>query len=185
MISCNTNNQRRGGRRRRRAGAECFAIREGDGEQDIVMVTQVREDEEKLDDFRKDRGDEDVDCGIITPLTDAECRRIATVSVKDEELEDLTPTAVISEFKDGGAPPLWEEMTLVVVREPGAALVLIGIEVRDFASVAKEDEAVATVLVGVKGREEHNTQKKKEAKKKRKEYDRCNNKKRKILSVQQ
>jgi hypothetical protein len=130
MISCNTNSQRRGGRRRRRAGAECFAIREGDGEQDIVMVTQVREeDEEKLDDFKKDRGDEDVDCGIVAPLTDAECRRIATISVKDEELEDLTPTAVISKFKDRGVPPLWEEMALVVVREPGAPLILIGIEV--------------------------------------------------------
>jgi hypothetical protein len=99
------------------------------GEQDVVTVTQVREDEEEPDDFKKDRGDEDTDYGIVVPLTDAKCRRIATVSVEDEELEALTPIAVISEFKDRGAPPLWEEMTLVVVKEPGAALILNGIEV--------------------------------------------------------
>jgi hypothetical protein len=33
------------------AAAECFAIQQGDGEQDVVTVTQVREDEEELDDF--------------------------------------------------------------------------------------------------------------------------------------
>jgi hypothetical protein len=72
------------------------------GEQDVVTVTQVREDEEEPDDFKKDRGDEDTDYGIVVPLTDAKCRRIATVSVEDEELEALTPIAVISEFKDRG-----------------------------------------------------------------------------------
>jgi hypothetical protein len=65
------------------------------------MVTQVREDEEEPDDFKKDRG---VDCGIVVLLTNAECRRIATVSIEDEELEDLTPTVDFSEFKDRGAP---------------------------------------------------------------------------------
>jgi hypothetical protein len=84
-----------------KAAAECFAIQEGDGEQDVVTVTQVREDEEEPDDFKKDRG---VDCGIVVLLTNAECRRIATVSIEDEELEDLTPTVDFSEFKDRGAP---------------------------------------------------------------------------------
>jgi hypothetical protein len=86
------------------AAAECFAIREGDGEQDVVTVTQVREDKEEPDGFKKDRSDEDEDCGIVAPLTDAECLRIATISVEDEEQEDLTPTAGFSEFKDRGAP---------------------------------------------------------------------------------
>ncbi len=92
------------------------------------MVTQVREDEEP-DDFKKDRGDEDADCGIAAPIINAECRWIATVSVEDEELEDLTAAAVTSEFKDRGAPPFREEMTLVVVRESVATLVLIKIQV--------------------------------------------------------
>ncbi len=92
-------------------------------------MTQVREDEEEPEDFKKDRGDGDADCGIAAALTDAECRRIATDSAEDEEMEDLTPAAATPEFKDRGAPPLWEEMMLVVVREPGAALALIGVEV--------------------------------------------------------
>jgi len=89
----------------------------------------VREDEEEPEDFKKDRVDGDADCGIAAALTDAECRRIATDSAEDEEMEDLTPAAATPEFKDRGAPPLWEEMMLVVVREPGAALALIGVEV--------------------------------------------------------
>ncbi len=92
-------------------------------------MTQVREDEEEPEDFKKDRGDGDADCGIAAALTDAECRRIATVSAEDEELEDLTPAAAAPEFKDRGAPPLREEMILMVVREPGAALALVGVEV--------------------------------------------------------
>jgi len=89
----------------------------------------VREDEEEPEDFKKDRGDGDADCGIAAALTDAECRRIATVSAEDEELEDLTPAAAGPEFKDRGAPPFREEMILMVLREPGAALALIGVEV--------------------------------------------------------
>lgn len=92
-------------------------------------MTQVREDEEEPEDFKKDRGDGDADCGIAAALTDAEYRRIATVSAEDEELEDLTPAAAAApEFKDRGAPPLREEMVLMVVREPEAALALIGVE---------------------------------------------------------
>ncbi len=87
-------------------------------------------EDEGPEDFKKDRGDGDADCGIAAALTDAECRRIATVSAEDEELEDLTTAAAATpEFKDRGAPPLREEMMLVVVREPGAALALIGVEV--------------------------------------------------------
>jgi hypothetical protein len=83
------------------------------------MVTQVKEDEEQLEDFKKDHGDKDVNYGIIIAL----CQQITTIFAKDEELEDLIPIVVTLEFKEQGALPLWDEMMLVVIKELEATLV--------------------------------------------------------------
>jgi hypothetical protein len=70
------------------------------------MVTQVKEDKEQLEDFKKDHGDKDANYGIAIALINTECRQIATVFAEDEELEDLIPIVLTLEFKDQGVPPL-------------------------------------------------------------------------------
>jgi hypothetical protein len=77
------------------------------------LIVRLEEEEEGL-------GDLTTACnGDAEPFT----------TLLKEAREENKETEIISEFKDRGALPLWEEMTLVVVREPGAALILIGIEV--------------------------------------------------------
>jgi hypothetical protein len=93
------------------------------------MVTQVKDDEKQPEDFKKDHGDKDADYGIAITLIDTKCQQIAILFVEDEKLKDLIPIVATLKVKDQGAFLLWDEMMLVVIKEPETTLVLIRIEV--------------------------------------------------------